>query len=1070
MSAEQSRVEQMEAMLKKSLVTIKKLESEIARNREHSSEAVAIVGMGCRMPGGVSSPEDLWAMLEAGKDAVSLIPEDRWDRDATYDADPLAPGKANTRHGAFLEENVRAFDAGFFGLSPREARSMDPLQRLLLEVTQEAFERAGISTDSVRGSNTGVFLGVGSSVDYEQASLRSGHLESINVYDTTGIPLSTASGRLSYQFDLQGPSFAIDAACSSAIVAIHLAAQSLRNGECDLALAGSANLLLSPELFVGLSKLGSLSPDGVCRAFDDEGNGYVRGEGAGVILLKRLRDAQADGDEILAVVRGSAVVHDGLSNGYTAPNPDAQVRAIRQALKQAGAEPATIGFVESHGVGNTFTDALELQALERGYAGRKGKLYVGSVKPNIGHMEAAVGMAMVAKVIGAFRHGKIPPNINFNKPNSDIDWARSIVEVPTKTLDWKADGPLRAAVHASGYTGTNSHLILEAPPVPVPVTDGKPRPVYPFLLSAHSPEALRGLVSAGLLGDGAIWDQPLANICHTLAAGRGAYTYKLAVAAESAESCREALTAWLADGKHKSVPVSDPELLRSRGVAFLFTGQGAQYHDMCRSLYENEPVFRKEMDRCDGLLKPHLGESIVEVMYGGDKSRIDRTEFTQPALFAVEYALAQLWMNWGIKPVAVAGHSVGEYVAMTVAGVLSLEDAVALIAMRGKLIQSLPEEVGGMAAVLAGEDVVSGYLAGTKVDIAAVNSPKALTISGLREDVDAVVERMKEAKIRAIPLTVSHAFHSYLMEPILKEFERVVAGVSLKEPKIPVMSNVTGGLLSLADLGPEYFSAHIRGTVRFADNVAFLDRELGVDVFLEAGPNPTLAGLAKQTLDKPQALVLHSAKNGQDDHRLLTEAMIQLYLAGIPLDWKAVFHGHGNRHAKWPVYAWQREEYWIDPVHLGGTGGAGATQATVGGATAQTVHADNLMDIMQQVATGILGLPAGSKLDVYKSMREQGFDSMMSGEFLAIMEKYLGAKLEMSLIHVYGDLNSLYNYFVKEVLGDEVSVTLSDVMFNSAGAGPARETDGDWHTIRDEDGRLLRLFKKFDRMLGVNDK
>jgi len=1069
MSTDNAKMQQMEVMLKKSLITIKKLESELSTARKH--EPIAIIGMGCRMPGGVNSPEDLWKMLEAKEDAISLIPKDRWDREATYDADPLTPGKCNTKHGAFLENDVRQFDADFFGIPPREARSMDPVQRLILEVTHETFEKSGIAPSSLRGSNTGVYLGIGSSLDYAQASLRSGVLENVSVYDTTGIPLATASGRISYQYDLQGPSFSIDAACSSSIVAIHLATEGLRNGECNLAVAGSANLLLTPELFVGLTKMGSLSPDGKCRAFDDEGNGYVRGEGCGVVILKRLKDALQDGDDIQAVIKGSAIVHDGLSNGFTAPNPDAQVKVINAALTNAAVDPATVDFVESHGVGNKFTDALELQALEKGYGKRTGKLYVGSVKPNIGHMEAAIGMAMLAKVIGAFKHRMIPPNINFDKPNSDINWSGSKITVPTEMVAWNKEAPLRASVHSSGYSGTNTHLVLEAPPQASTdhVKDLLEWPAYPVSLSAYTSDGLRDLVATYLDESNSLWNHQLKDISYTLAKGRSGYDHKLSVSAPDKASLKEALTAWYAEGKHKLVKQSDPEMVRNREIAMLFTGQGAQYPGMCKELYETNQIFKKEVDYCNKILEQHLGRSIVEIMYGDDQESINQTQFTQPALFVVEYALYKLWQHWGIKPTAVAGHSVGEYVALTVAGILKLEDALALIAARGKYIQSLPEGIGGMAAVLAGEDVVKGYLKDSKVDIAAVNSPKSLTISGRKEDVAAIVASMKEDKIKAIPLTVSHAFHSYLMEDILKDFEQVVAAVSLNEPLIPVISNVTGKELLLSDLSPRYFSGHIRGTVRFSDDIRFLDESMGIDIFLEAGPNPTLAGLAKQNVSKETALLLSSGRKGRSDWNILLDTLQQLYLSDVDVNWKAVYEGTGGQIVSLPTYPWQKQEYWYDPVKEHSGANASAPGLNIEVSSGNTLSKDNLMDVMQQVAVGILGLKKGSKLDAFKSMREQGFDSMMSGEFLAVMEKYLGAKLEMSLIHVYGDLNSLHNYFIKEILGGDETITMSDVMFDTGAKSVTDDDDDDWHNIKESDGKLMRWFKKIDKKLSVSD-
>jgi acyl transferase domain-containing protein len=1075
MSEQNAKMDQMEAILKKSLITIKKLESEINTFKNSAHEAIAIVGMGCRMPGNVNAPEDLWKILVDKKDTVTEIPKDRWNADAIYDKDPLAPGKTNTKHGSFLQNDVKTFDAAFFGIPPREAKSIDPLQRMLLEVTQETLEKASISPDDLRGSKTGVFLGLGNS-DYVQARLRSGNLEDVDVYDATGIPFSTASGRISYLFDLKGPSMAIDSACSSAIVGMHLATDSLRNKECNLAIVGAANLILTPELYVGLSKLGSLASDGVCKAFDENADGYVRGEGCGVVLLKRLSDAQKDGDAILAVIKGSAVQHDGLSNGFTAPNPEVQINVIKDAIKNAGIDAATVDFVEGHGLGNKFTDAMEVQAIQEGYSGRKNTIYLGSVKPNIGHLEAAIGMAMLAKIIGSFQHHAIAPNVHLTTPNKDVDWNNINVVIPTEVIEWKKDSPLRAAINVSGYSGTNAHMIFEAPPAVQPQNREDKIPVYAFNLSAKSEAALMQSVSEFTAF---LTEHPETNfkdVAYTLSTGRATYDYKLSANVESVAELIEVLKEFSEQRKHKKVTVNNLEIARNKDIAMLFTGQGAQYHNMCKELYETSSVFKAAVDQCNTLLLPHLEIPIIEVLYGENDVLVNETIYTQPALFVVEYALSELYKSWGIIPNAVAGHSVGEFVALTVGGVLSLQDALLLIASRGKLMQSLPTGEGGMAAILASETEVAPYLKDfSQVNIAAINSPKGLTVSGNKEEVNQLVEKLKADKLKAIPLVVSHAFHSYLMDPILKDFENVAASVQMHTPQIPIISNVTGKELTLTDLTPQYFSEHIRGTVRFYDDVQYLSEQFGIDIFVEAGPNPTLIGLAKQGIEKETALWLSSAKKGQSDWKMLWVTLQELYLADVKINWKAVFNGCGAKKMELPTYSWQRKEYWYNPVKGMGEQSASRTIATIENVSTLpseqlVVNKDNLMDIMQREAVKILGLEKGSKLDIYKSIRDQGFDSMMSGEFLAKMEKYVGATLEMSLIHVYSDLNALYNYILKDIIGDKDEViSMSDVMFNSEGikSNPSDEDDEDWHTIKESDGALLRWFKKMDKKLGV---
>lgn len=1080
MSEAQAKMQKMEAILKKSLITIKKLEAEVAANKSNK-EPIAIVGMGMRLPGGIQTIDGLWELLAAKGDKITEIPKERWDADAIYSTDSLENGKSCSKHGAFLTEDISAFDANFFGISPREAKSIDPIQRMLLEVTQETLEQAGIAPDDLKGSKTGVFLGIGAS-DYAQARLRSGNLEDIDVYDATGIPFATASGRISYLFDLQGPSIALDAACSSATASLHLGVESLRKKESNLVIAGAANLILTPELYIALTKLNSLSTDATCRPFDENGNGYVRGEGCGVVLLKRLSDAEKDGDNILAVIKGSAVKHNGKSNGFTAPNPEVQAEVIQEALKDAQVDASTIDFVEAHGLGNRFTDALEVQAIQSAYGKRNKPIYIGSLKPNVGHLEAAIGMAMLGKVIASFQAEKIAPNINFETPNKDVDWTNIKVQVPTEVIDWQAaEGqPLRAAINLSGYSGTNTHLILEAPPKKAAQASTHTQ-AHNFHLSAKSAEALDTAVDNYIQFLEQNADVPIADVLFTQAVGRSNYDHKLTASVESSAQLLEALQAYKTEGKHKLISKNDIEVARNRDVAMLFTGQGAQYHNMCKSLYEESAVFKKAVDDCNALLQPHMDRPIIEVLYGDDDQIINQTQYTQPALFVVEYALAQLWKSYGVEPSAVAGHSVGEFVALTIAGVVSLEDALKLIAKRGALMQSLPEGQGGMAAILASVQDVESYLeAYEDVDIAAINSPGALTVSGSKESINALVAVLKNDKIKAVNLVVSHAFHSYMMEPILKEFEALAATVQFNVPEIPVISNVTGKELEFSDLTPQYFSKHIRGTVRFYEDVKYLEETLGIDIFLEAGPNPTLTGLAKKSVEKPTALFLSSGKKKQSDWKMLGASLKELYLADAKVDWKAVFANTNGNKIALPTYPWQHKSYWYNPVKgmpTSATATNETAEATIPAATttangsAMVINSENLINVMQKEAVAILGLEKGSKLDIYKSIREQGFDSMMSGEFLARLEKVLGIKLEMSLIHVYSDMNSLHDYILKDVIGDnENTISMEQVMFDTNN-GPILEEDEseNWHDIKPDDGVLMRWFKKFDKALGVSD-
>lgn len=1081
----ESPTAQMQEVLKKSLVTIKKLESELEAVRQRENEPIAIVGVGCRLPGGIERTEQLWDLLVKKEHTFREVPKERWDINAVYDKDPLKPGKTNARNGAFLDHDVKAFDNDFFGIVPREARSIDPLQRMILEVTHEALENAAIAPSSLRGKRTGVYVAIGVS-DYMQARLRSGDLDTVDVYDATGIPFCTAAGRISYYFDLQGPNMALDAACASALTGIHLACEALRHNEADQAIIASANLLLTPELYIGLAKLGSVSPSGDCRAFDETADGYVRGEGCGVVILKRLSDARADNDNILGLIRGSSVKHDGLSNGFTAPNPVAQLNVIKEVQQKTGIAEDAVDFVEAHGIGNRFTDAMEIQAVANGYRKRDKPVYVGSLKPNIGHLEACIGMPMLFKVLESFRHDAIAPNRAFQTPNADVDWDNITAKVPTEIVPWpKRDQPRMAAINLSGYSGTNVHMVIQEAPA---VKNDQPLPPWKnnlFLLSAKSDHALSALVNKYLSRPEVLADAKLQDIAYTLQLGRGRHEYMLAIIAENKDAVLEALQACANGEKHKALSIQAPTD-RNKEVAFLFTGQGAQYFGMCRELYQTNKVFREAVDNCASILEPVLENPITEVLFGesSDPALIDQTAYTQPALFVIEYALAKWWMSLGVQPAALAGHSVGEYVALTIAGALKLEDALKLIAERGRLMQSLPTGVGAMAAVLADEDTVKGYLQ-EGVDIAAVNSPKALTISGEQAAVTAVSEKLKADRIKVVPLTVSHAFHSALMEPILAAFEQFAGTIPVAPMQLPVISNVTGKELLQEEITPQYFAKHLRGTVRFADNMQCLSETMGIEIFLECGPNPTLIGLGKQSISNEQAVWAASAKKDAADWDILWAAIRDLSLAGIKLNWQALYAGlQVHKVPGLPTYAWQRKVFWADPVFshrqakptLTGIESINADEVPHEITPDLTRKSDfsiltpaTLMEIMHRESQRILGLDAGTRLDEVKSLRDQGFDSMMSGEFLSSLEKMFNTQLEISLMHTYGTMETLHAYLVEKYMpGGKVEnarVTMDDIMFSSDYGGAKKQEA--FHTIQPGDSWLMRVFKRIDKHISV---
>ena len=693
------------SLIQESLAAIERLKARLDASERAKHEPIAIIGAGCRYPGGIEDPESLWRVVRDGVDAVSDVPPDRWDVDAYYDPDPKAAGKMVTRRGGFLAQLDR-FDAQFFGISPREATTMDPQQRLLLETAYEAIERAGLAADRLVGSNTGVFVGI-TTGDYGQL-LRIGDPESSDVYSATGNALNAAAGRLSFVLGLQGPCAAVDTACSSSLVAVHLACQSLRSGECDLALAGGVNVILSPNAMVLFSKWGMMAPDGACKTFDATADGFVRGEGCAVIALKRLSDALAAHDPILAVIRGSAVNSDGRSSGLTVPNGLAQQMVLRKALANAGLTPADVDYVEAHGTGTSLGDPIEVEAL--GAVMGKGRpsdrpLLVGSIKTNLGHTEAASGLAGLLKVVMALVHEFVPPHLHFSAPNPGIPWADLQIKVPTALTLWpRRESPRRAGVSSFGFSGTNAHIILEEAPLqPANAVPPLARPVL-VPLSARDDAALRelSLRYADFLAAGATL--PLGDVAATAGKGRAHLARRLALLAGSIDDLQRDLRLFASGqtpgGAFEGTirPGDKPK------IAFLFTGQGAQYWGMGRRLYDTEPVFRTVLDHAAGILAPYLPRPLLQVFYTGEgnATELSNTAYTQPALFALEYALAQLWRSWGITPSIVAGHSVGEYAAACVSGVFSFEDGLALIAERGRLMQALPNG-GGMAAVFTDE-------------------------------------------------------------------------------------------------------------------------------------------------------------------------------------------------------------------------------------------------------------------------------------------------------------------------------------------------------------------------------
>jgi acyl transferase domain-containing protein/acyl-CoA synthetase (AMP-forming)/AMP-acid ligase II/acyl carrier protein len=900
------------------------------------ARGIAIVGIGCRVPG-AEGPEEFWRLLDEGVDAISEVPPDRWDLSELYDPDPDEPGKVSTRWGGFVRD-IDRFDADFFGISSREARSLDPQHRMLLEVAWQALENANLSPERLRETRGGVFVGI-SAADYMERVSRQGR-EKMDAYAGTGNAFSAAAGRISFKLGWSGPALAIDTACSSALVAVHEACAALRHGECDHALAGGVNLMLSADVVVALSRAHMLSPDGRCKAFDASANGFVRSEGCSLLVLKRLEDAERDGDRILAVIRGSAVNQDGSSSGLTVPNGTAQEAVITDALRMAGVAPAEVQYLECHGTGTSLGDPIEVQAADAVYSqGRRpdAPLLIGSVKTNLGHLESAAGATGVIKVVLALQHQKIPRSLHFRNPNPHIPWDDLKLKVVDQPQPWPADTVGRiAGVSSFGFAGTNAHVLLTdyTPPTAARDREDLPERGRRFLsLSARSAAGLRALGAAYAAWLAEHAGVGLGDLCHTANTCRSHLEHRAGLVFGTEEELGVQLGALAAGGAAEGLSTGDVGRGGNRRkVAFLFTGQGSQYAGMGRELYGAEAVFREGMDRCAAVFDARRGDSrplpLLEVMglretadAAAARALLDQTGYTQPALYALEVSLAGLWRSWGVEPEVVLGHSVGEYAAAAVAGVFGIDTGMELIAERARLMQSLPAG-GAMVAVSAPAAAVEAELGGQEqVCIAAYNGANTV-ISGPRAAVAGVVERMTAVGLKCKALNTSHAFHSVLMEPILPGFEAFAAGYACQPAALRLISNVSGGELEAGQVADAaYWARHIRQPVRFEQGMQAVQR-LGCDVLVELGPHPVLVGMGQRCWEGSEpaagggreAVWVGTLRRERSDVQELLAAVAKLYVAGAGVDpaapdapWRAQ-----RRKLSLPLYPFQRQRYWVD--------------------------------------------------------------------------------------------------------------------------------------------------------------
>ncbi|WP_458789382.1 choline/carnitine O-acyltransferase [Adonisia turfae] len=887
-------------------------------------EPIAIVGMGCRLPGGIESPEQFWQLLQTGQDARSQVPAERWDIDAYYDPDPEAAGKMLTRYGHFVE-GVDQFDPSFFGISPREAVAIDPQHRLLLEVSWEALEGAGQKLERLSAAVVGVFVG-NDGHDYEQRLQQ--HLQQspespLATYVGTGNHISSAAGRLAYTLGFTGPTITLDTACSSSLVAVHQACNSLRLSECQMALAGGVKLHLTPDSYIATSRARMLSADGYCKTFDESADGYGRGEGCGIIVLKRLSDAERAGDPILALIRGSAVNQDGPSSGLTVPNGQAQQRLMKQALAQAKVLPTEVSYLEAHGTGTSLGDPIEVNAAMAVLGEERSEahpLWIGSVKTNIGHLEAAAGISGLIKVVLSLQHQQIPPHLHLHQPNPKIDW-QPWLQVPQALTQWQCSGQRLAGVSSFGFTGTNAHVVLEEAPMAVDLPQVMTeRPLQVLAISAKTEAGLTQLAQRYRDHLVSHPQQALSDVCFSASSWRLAYAYRLAVVAETAAALAEQLSAFTAGQMGPGLVKGVLDKTETPKVAILFTGQGSQYVGMARELYETQPTFRQALEQCHEILKAYLDRPLLEVIYPDesteqDEALLNQTAYTQPALFAIEYALYQLWQSWGIIPSVVMGHSIGEIVAACIAGVFSLENGLKLSAMRGKLMQQLPSG-GAMVSVMASVEQVRTVIADAdrdNVTIAAINGPESTVISGESTDVQALAQQLEEQGIKTKQLQVSHAFHSPLMEPMLAEFEQVVKQINYSLPTLKLISNVTGQVVTEEVATPQYWSRHILASVNFASGMETLQQE-EIDIFLECGPQPILLGMGRQCLpENDEKSWLPSLRPEHSDWQQMLSSLSQLYIRGVNIDWVGFDKDYPQRRKVFlPTYPFQRQRYWID--------------------------------------------------------------------------------------------------------------------------------------------------------------
>ncbi|MBL8495665.1 MAG: type I polyketide synthase [Rhodocyclaceae bacterium] len=1004
---------------RQALEALRRMRERVEQMEAARTEPLAIVGLGCRLPG-APDPEAFWELLRTGGDAIRDIPSERWD------AARHSPADINVVHKAGLLDRVDGFDAEFFGIAGREAQLMDPQQRLFLEVTWEALECAGIPPSSLKGTRTGVFVGTTTS-DYLHLLTRRLRDSELDAYIVSGNTLNATAGRVSFTLGLQGPAIAMDTACSSSLVAVDRACRSVRDGESRMAIAGGVNLILSPEVLLCLARWGMLSPDAHCKTFDASANGFVRAEGCGVILIKRLSTALADGDRVIALIRGSAVNQDGPSSGFAVPNGLAQIDVMRDALTASGLSPDAVGYIEAHGTGTTLGDPIEMDGIATVYgADRSRPLVVGAVKSNVGHLEAAAGVTGLIKTVLALAHRQIPPNVNFRVPTPHIPWADIPVRVPTTLEPWEPiKGRRIAGVSSFGFSGTNAHVILEEAPQPQAAANMAAAAPAPHLitLSARSPaalDALANLYAARLERDGA----DVALIGPAGAAGRAHMPYRLSVTGPDANALVVSLRTAARGEDCAELRRARIAVASNAGVAFLFTGQGAQYAGMGRELAKASPVFRDALERCAAAIDTELGGSLLEVMFapGEENAPLDETRYTQPALFAIQYALVELWRSVGITPSVVLGHSVGEFAAACCAGVMSLDDAAKLVTLRGRLMQELPDG-GAMAAVFTCESAVKDTIARIPgvVVVAGINGPDETVVSGETAAVQATIAAFAKEGVRAEPMKVSHAFHSPLMRPMLAAFERAAGGVTRAAPEVRIISSMTGRVADAEWGSAKYWIEQLQSPVRYADAIRTAV-ESGIAAALEIGPHPVLAALGHRSLPDADIAWFSSLRRGRDDWTTWLGTLGDLYVRGVVDDWSGVERRAVRARVELPRYPFQRARYWVDEPK--------GADAPSGPATRTWRHP--LLGWRVPVATGDAIFETAAGDSAHAVLREHSFNGRSVWPATASAEMMLAASRELAP-NMACELRDL-EFRAPLILSAEGSVTVQTVL-RSAGRG-----------------------------------